>query len=123
MGRKPAPYTEIGRKVSQLGELPVLADALGLAEATVQGKLVGRIPFSLRDLESLAERFDVPITYFVAPEIVTVKLARCCMQAALRGDSHAELLSVISGMSPRKVQRVLEYARQLRRATDTEAQR
>ena len=57
-------YTRIGHRISELGRQHVLAKAMGISQQTVSKKLRGETAILLADLERIAKKFSVPVTWF-----------------------------------------------------------
>jgi transcriptional regulator with XRE-family HTH domain len=57
-------YTRIGHRLAELGRQVDLAKALGLSQQTVSKKLRGDTAILLSDLERLAKKFKLPVTWF-----------------------------------------------------------
>lgn len=81
MGRRGDKYTSMGKKIHALGaNQAILASILSLTQQSVSGKLTGKIAITVCDMEKLSAYFDVPMVYFVSPEIVTVEASRAYMK-------------------------------------------
>jgi transcriptional regulator with XRE-family HTH domain len=77
MGRKRGIYTPLGEKIARLAENQAeLAEVLDLTQQSISGKLTGKIAVTLKDLERLAEHYDVPTIYFLGPDHLTPEQAR-----------------------------------------------
>jgi hypothetical protein len=63
--RRHRPYTKYGDRIAALGTQKEIAGVLGIAQQSVSTKLRGRSAIMLSDLEKLAKKFKVPMTYFV----------------------------------------------------------
>ena len=75
--RKRKIYTVLGRKIAHLARnQSELATVLELTQQSVSGKLSGKIAVTLHDMELLAKHYEVPMSYFVTGEAVTVDVAR-----------------------------------------------
>jgi transcriptional regulator with XRE-family HTH domain len=71
----------MGRKIAALGVNQVeISRVLGLTQQSVSGKFTGKIAITVKDMEILSAAFDVPMIYFVSPEIVTAEAARAFMK-------------------------------------------
>ncbi len=57
-------YSRIGYRLAELGRQVDLAKALGLSQQTVSKKLRGETAILLSDLERLAKKYKVPLTWF-----------------------------------------------------------
>jgi len=57
-------YTRIGSRLAELGRQADLAKALGVSQQTVSKKLRGECAIMLADLERLAKKFSIPVTWF-----------------------------------------------------------
>ena len=57
-------YTSIGTRLAELGRQRVLAKALGISKQTVSMKLRGDTAILLSDLERIAKKFKLPVTWF-----------------------------------------------------------
>ena len=57
-------YSRIGTRLAELGRQADLAKALGVSQQTVSKKLRGECAIMLSDLERIAKKFKVPITWF-----------------------------------------------------------
>jgi DNA-binding XRE family transcriptional regulator len=64
-GRRHAPYTKYGERISALGTQAVLAKALGMSQQTISKKLRGKCAIFVSDLEKLSKKFKKPMRYFV----------------------------------------------------------
>ena len=57
-------YNRIGTRLAELGRQVDLAKALGVSQQTVSKKLRGECAIMLSDLERLAKKFKIPVTWF-----------------------------------------------------------
>ena len=57
-------YSRIGTRIAELGRQVDLAKALGLSQQTTSKKLRGECAIMLSDLERLAKKFKLPLTWF-----------------------------------------------------------
>ena len=57
-------YNRIGTRLAELGRQVDLAKALGISQQTVSKKLRGECAIMLSDLERLAKKFKIPVTWF-----------------------------------------------------------
>jgi transcriptional regulator with XRE-family HTH domain len=57
-------YVRIGHRLSELGRQVDLAKALGVSQQTISKKLRGECAIMLSDLERLARKFKVSVTWF-----------------------------------------------------------
>ena len=57
-------YTRIGHRIAELGRQVDLAKAFGLSQQTVSKKLRGEAAILLSDLERVAKKFNLPMTWF-----------------------------------------------------------
>ncbi|MHC5054595.1 MAG: helix-turn-helix domain-containing protein [Planctomycetota bacterium] len=57
-------YTRIGRRIAELGRQVDLAKALGMSQQTVSKKLRGECAILLSDLERLAMKYNLSLTWF-----------------------------------------------------------
>ena len=57
-------YVRIGRRLAELGNQREVAKALGVSQQTVSKKLRGECAIMLSDLERIAKKFKVPVTWF-----------------------------------------------------------
>ena len=57
-------YTRIGHRIAELGRQADLAKALGLSQQTISKKLRGETAILLADLERIAKKFKLPVTWF-----------------------------------------------------------
>lgn len=65
---KKADYSNLGTRIRQLGTQMELAKALKLSQQTVSKKLRGQTSVLVADLELLAKKFKVPMTWFFPVE-------------------------------------------------------
>jgi transcriptional regulator with XRE-family HTH domain len=63
--RRHRPYTKYGDRIAALGVQKEIAKALGITQQTVSKKLRGECGLYVTDLEKIAKKFKVPMTYFV----------------------------------------------------------
>lgn len=81
MDRRSNKHTPMGRKIAALAvNQAEIARILGLTQQSVSGKFTGKIAITVKDMEILSAAFDVPMIYFVSPEIVTIEAARAFMK-------------------------------------------
>ena len=57
-------YTRIGHRIAELGPQAVVAKALGVSQQTTSKKLRGGCAILLADLERIAKKFKLPMTWF-----------------------------------------------------------
>ena len=57
-------YCRIGHRLAELGRQADLAKALGVSQQTISKKLRGECTIMLSDLERIAKKFKVPVTWF-----------------------------------------------------------
>jgi transcriptional regulator with XRE-family HTH domain len=57
-------YCRIGRRLAELGPQRVLAKALRISQQTVSKKLRGETAILLADMERIARKFKLPMTWF-----------------------------------------------------------
>ncbi|MHC4248030.1 MAG: helix-turn-helix transcriptional regulator [Planctomycetota bacterium] len=57
-------YSRIGHRLAELGRQQELAKALGVSQQTVSKKLRGECAILLSDLERIAKKFKLPVTWF-----------------------------------------------------------
>ncbi len=57
-------YSRIGTRIAELGTQAVIAEAMGISQQTVSKKLRGECAILLADLERLAKKFKIPVTWF-----------------------------------------------------------
>jgi transcriptional regulator with XRE-family HTH domain len=106
-------YTDLGRKISNLGSNQVeLSKILELTQQSISGKLTGKIAVTFKDLEMLSKKFDVPIVYFFSSADVTPELANA-WEKILRGPPELHQILAISSTFPEP------FARQLLRTVQS----
>ena len=57
-------YTRIGHRIAELGTQIVVAKAMGISQQTMSKKLRGEVAITLSDLERIAKKFKLPMTWF-----------------------------------------------------------
>jgi transcriptional regulator with XRE-family HTH domain len=57
-------YNRIGTRLAELGRQVDIAKALGVSQQTVSKKLRGECAIMLADLERLAKKFKISVTWF-----------------------------------------------------------
>ena len=57
-------YSRIGTRIAELGTQAFVAKALGISQQTVSKKLRGETAILLSDLERIAKKFKLPVTWF-----------------------------------------------------------
>lgn len=101
VSRKRRVYTEIGKKIARLAKNQAqLAGVLKLTQQSVSGKLSGKIAVTLRDLECLADHYQVPLCYFVTPEAVTPEISRRLADILDSAPELQEAIEIASGLPP-----------------------
>ena len=99
--RKRRVYTEIGKKMARLAKNQAeLADVLNLTQQSVSGKLSGKIAVTLRDLECLADHYEVPLCYFVTPDAVTPELAKRLAEILNSAPELQQAIEIASQLPP-----------------------
>ena len=81
MASRSKKHTPMGRKIAAIvGSQAEVAKVLGLTQQSISGKMTGKIAITVKDLEMLSTFYDIPMIYFVSPEIVTVEATRAYMK-------------------------------------------
>ena len=57
-------YSRIGTRIAELGTQAVIAKAMGISQQTVSKKLRGETAILLSDLERIAKKCKLPVTWF-----------------------------------------------------------
>jgi transcriptional regulator with XRE-family HTH domain len=112
MARKVKAYTDIGRRMADLGERQrLLAKVLRVSQQTVSKKLRGETAILLADLQRLGAHYKVPLTYFFEDKAAPAELAAAWER--VRGGSAVlkEVVVLLSRQPDSTVGRVNELAK------------
>ena len=115
MARRGSRYTDLGRKISHLAANQTeLSQVLELTQQSISGKLTGKIAVTLKDLEILSKKYDVPMIYFFSSSEVTPELAKA-WEKILRGPPELhQILAIASGFPEPFARQLLRIVQAIR---------
>jgi transcriptional regulator with XRE-family HTH domain len=121
MARLIRAYTALGTRINEVGKRQqIIADAMGISQQTVSKKLRGETAVLVRDLEKLADHFELPMSYWFDGDGLPPATTRA-IRTLTDSKTHTAAALILADLSAADAERARAYMGRLQRKASNAA--